>query len=76
MKEFLKKIILTRYSIVFLSAVIGFASIYMLGNDNSIEEISEEIIKQETGLDIDLSPNAPEKSKGDLSFITKHRRYR
>ena len=76
MKEVLKTIILNKYFIVFLVAVIGFGSIYFLGNDNSIEEISEEIIKQETGLDIDLSPNAPEKSKEDLSFITKHRRYR
>ncbi len=76
MKKFLKKIILTRYSIVFLSVVIGFASIYILGNDNSIEEISEEIIKQETGIDIDLSPNTPKKLKEDLSFITKYGSYR
>ena len=34
------------------------------------------LIKQETGLDIDLTPNTPEKSKEDLSFLTKHRRYK
>lgn len=31
--------------------------------DNPIEEIGEQIIKQETGLDLDLSPNSPEKAK-------------
>lgn len=28
--------------------------------DNIVEEIGEQIIEQETGLDIDLSPNSPE----------------
>jgi hypothetical protein len=76
MKEVLKTIILNKYFIVFLVAVIGACSIYFLGNDNPIEEISEEIIKQETGLDIDLSPNTPENAKEDLSFLTKDRRYK
>ncbi len=30
-------------------------------DDNPIEEIAEEIIKKETGADVDLSPSTPEK---------------
>ncbi len=29
--------------------------------DNIIEEIGEQIIENETGMDLDLSPNSPEK---------------
>ena len=29
-------------------------------SDNIVEEIGEQIIKDETGLDLDLSPNSPE----------------
>lgn len=29
--------------------------------DNPIEEIGEQIIQNETGLDLDLSPNTPER---------------
>ncbi len=32
-------------------------------DDNPIEEIAEEVIEKETGVDIDLSPNSPEKLK-------------
>lgn len=28
--------------------------------DNPVEEVSEDIIKQETGIDLDLSPSTPE----------------
>ncbi len=77
MKEFLIQIISNKYSIVLLAVIIGLGSIYFLGNDNPIEEISEEIIKEEIGLDVDLSPDTSEKSKkDDLSFLTKHRRYK
>lgn len=31
--------------------------------DNFIEEIGEQIIEQETTLDLDLSPNTPEKKR-------------
>ena len=49
--------------IVIIVLIIGFISMYLLGNDNKIEEISEEIIKQNTGIEIDLSPNSPEENK-------------
>ena len=32
-----------------------------LDEDNEIEEFVEEIIESKTGLDLDLSPNSPEK---------------
>lgn len=29
--------------------------------DNPVEEVAEEVIKAKTGLDVDLTPNSPEK---------------
>ncbi len=49
--------------IVIIIALLGLISSYFLGDDNKIEQISEEIIKQNTGIEIDLSPNSPEKNK-------------
>lgn len=52
--------------LIFLGIVIGacaiglFSSKY-LGDDNPIEEISEEIIEEKTGLSVDLTPNSREK---------------
>lgn len=34
-----------------------------LKDDNAVEEIVENVIQQETGLDIDLTPNTPEQKK-------------
>ena len=41
---------------------IGLASTWLFKKkpDNKIEEYAEEVIKKETGLDIDLSPGSPE----------------
>lgn len=33
-----------------------------LPDDNPLEEIAEQLIKNETGLDVDLSPSSPEKN--------------
>lgn len=41
--------------------LIGVISVHFLGDDNPIEEACEEIIKLETGKEIDLSPKSPEK---------------
>jgi hypothetical protein len=40
---------------VALAFAVGIASIYFLGKDNPAEEACEDVIKNETGLDIDLS---------------------
>jgi hypothetical protein len=55
MKELLLKIIYTKYFLILIVALIGITSNYFLGDDNPIEEITEEIIKDETGLEIDFS---------------------
>jgi hypothetical protein len=47
--------------IILISLIIGFGSIFLLGNDNPIEEIAEKVIEKETGIDIDLTPASPEK---------------
>lgn len=41
-------------------AACGFISTKFLGDDNPVEEVSEEIIKEITHVEIDLSPNSPE----------------
>lgn len=48
--------ILIGISIAVVAAVVGYASHYFLGNDNPIEESCEGIIKDKTGLSIDLTP--------------------
>lgn len=40
---------------------VGYRVLFKAKPDNVIEEFAEEIIKQETGIDIDLSPDSPEK---------------
>jgi len=57
-KELLLKIIYSKYFLILLVVLMGVVSTYVLGDDNLIEEYSEEIIKEETGLDIDLTPNS------------------
>lgn len=53
--------------IVVSAIVIGVGSRFVwkrLKHDNPIEEIAEEVIRKETGLDIDLTPTSPEDSNG------------
>ena len=50
-------------SVTILCAVIGIVSDKYLGDDNLVEEESEQIIKNETGLDIDLTPKSKESTK-------------
>lgn len=38
------------------AVAIGLGSISFFGKDNAIEQKAEQVIKQQTGLDIDLSP--------------------
>ena len=60
MKEIIVKIIYSKYFLILLVVLMGVVSTYVLGDDNPIEELSEEIIKEETGLDIDLTPKSQE----------------
>ncbi len=48
--------------IIAVSAIIGVGSVAVLKmkHDNPIEEVAEAIIKNETGLNVDLTPSSPE----------------
>ena len=49
--------ILIKIAIVFAAVVIGLGSYYFSGQKNNpVELVAEEVIKKETGLDIDLTP--------------------
>ena len=45
-------------AIAAVAAAVGIGSYYFLGADNPIEEECEKVIKDETGMDVDLSPGA------------------
>lgn len=63
MKELLKTIIFSRYFIVLAAIIIGLLSAYFWYQDNPIEETSEIIIEEQTGVNVDLTPASPEKSQ-------------
>ena len=72
MKELLKTIIFSRYFIILAAIIIGLLSAYFWYQDNPIEETSEEIIKEQTGVDVDLTPKTPEKkSEVKLSHFSE-----
>lgn len=43
--------------IVAIVAIAGIVSVKYLGDGNPIEKIAEEVIKEETGLDVNLTPS-------------------
>jgi len=54
----------TAIVIAMLSAIVASCSYFSwYPQDNVVEEIVEELIKKETGIDIDLSPFSPESTK-------------
>lgn len=61
MKELLKTIILNRYFIVLAAIIVGTISAYFWYPDNPVEEVSEKVIEEQTGIDIDLTPQSSEK---------------
>lgn len=54
---------LTILIVVCVVSLIGALSIKFLGNDNPVEEAAEEVIKLETGQQLDLSPGSEDASK-------------
>lgn len=56
----IKKFLNNKLILATIVLIIGLGSIYFLGADNVIEEFSEEIIKEEVGINVDLSPQSPE----------------
>lgn len=71
MKELFFKLLINKYFIVLLVAIVGISSTYFLPDDNAIEEISEKIIKEETGVDIDLTPETPEEHVSNVRFTNQ-----
>lgn len=63
MKKLIKTIIFSRYFIVLAVIIIGLLSAYFWYQDNPIEETSEIIIEEQTGINVDLTPASPENSK-------------
>lgn len=47
-------------TIVGVCILAGLCSRMFLGDDNIVEEFAEEVIKEEVGISVDLSPNSPE----------------
>jgi hypothetical protein len=43
--------------VAIIAAVIGGASVIFLKPDNAVEQAAEDVIKQETGFDVDLTPD-------------------
>lgn len=49
--------ILTVVLVVLATAIgIGTTKVLKMKNDNAIEQVAEEVIKDKTGIDVDLSP--------------------
>lgn len=53
--------LLIKAAIIAGSVIIGVVSSRFFGNDNKIEEQAEVVIKEEAGVDVDLSPASLEK---------------
>ena len=70
-KEFIKKFIFTKYFVLGVVLVLGYSSTYFLGPDNPIEQEAEKILKDETGKDIDLSPNSDSPNSDSSSEYEK-----
>ena len=54
---------LTILIVVCVVSLIGVLSVKYLGNDNPVEEAAEEVIKLETGQQIDLTPGTQDAAK-------------
>lgn len=52
------RLILIGIFVIAVLLIVG--SIYIFGPDRFIEEKAEEVIKEHTGMDIDLTPSSPE----------------
>jgi hypothetical protein len=59
----IKKKNMVKMLAIILAIIIGIGSVYLLGNDNPVEEIAEKIIEEEIRIDVDLTPNSKKHSK-------------
>lgn len=49
------------FTVLIVVVVVGYLSSFWLGDDNAIEEVAENILEKHVGIDLDLTPNSPEK---------------
>ncbi len=60
-KGFIEILIPVLIAMAAIGVTVGYKYWATAADDNPVEEIAEEIIKKETGIDVDLSPTTPEK---------------
>lgn len=65
----LKNLIFTKSFLLGIILAIGIFSKYIFGPNNLAEEIAELVYKITTGLDVNFSPEAPEKPEEDLNRL-------
>lgn len=55
------------FSVIFIGVLVfvGIISACFWGDDNPLEERAEELIRYQTGIEIDLTPASPEVKTGD-----------
>lgn len=51
--------------VISVLVMIGGLSAVLLKDDNPVEEACEQVIKETTGIDVDLSPKSPEKTEDE-----------
>jgi hypothetical protein len=56
-------IIKSKYFALLIIVLVGYLSVFFWGDENPVEEVSEYVIKEETGLSIDLTPKSIEHVK-------------
>ena len=53
----IKKTMVSHIIIAVLAAIVGVTSVIFLKPDNPVEQAAERVIKDETGFNVDLTPN-------------------
>jgi hypothetical protein len=57
--------------IIAVVAAIGVLSSKFLGDDNAVEEFSEEILELKTGVSVDLTPESQENANGNSKNLSR-----
>ena len=60
--------------VIAVSAIIGVGSVVIvkMKHDNPVEEVCETVIKNETGVDLDLTPSSPEVGADKIALDKKN----
>jgi len=57
--------------IVTIAGIVGIVSVQYLGQNNPVEKVAEEIIKEETGITLDLTPSTSPASTSSKSTTSQ-----